>query len=406
MSDSNAPSIFTNLFSNEDIQYLIQLPEVISAKNSLGVSSNNVVYFTIPITETIRNTLQNNLGIDLSKINEIPMRWVVGNTPSHTDIGSSKFKATYLVYINENHGDFVINNESYPITANTAFVFNENIIHETQNTGIVPRLLLGPMNEYAQPVGIIPITYFSNEADALSYTNSLGGSYSYTVGSAGFGVPPFGGYTNWKIASNSTGSSSQSIIYPDGAELNSDGGGYYYMYPAMPCFLEGTQVLSLIDGIEKYVPIETLHSGDIVKTSESGYKKVELIGKSVIANPGNDDRIENRLYKCSHDDYPELTHDLYITGGHSILVDKITDVQKQKTIQNLGRIFVTEKKYRLIACIDERAKPWNSEGTYNIWHLALEHEDAAMNYGIYVNGGLLVESCSIKNIKRTNMDIV
>ena len=88
------------------------------------------------------------------------------------------------------------------------------------------------------------------------------------------------------------------------------------------------------------------------------------------------------------------------------MVDKITDLQKQKTIQVLGRIFVTEKKYRLVACIDKRAKPWNSEGRYTIWHVALENTDAAMNYGIYVNGGLLVESCSIKNIKRTNMDLV
>lgn len=81
-------------------------------------------------------------------------------------------------------------------------------------------------------------------------------------------------------------------------------------------------------------------------------------------------------------------------------------MQKEKTIQILGRIFVTENKYRLIACIDERASPWSSEGNYTIWHIALEHTDESMNYGIYVNGGLLVESSSIKNIQCTNMDIV
>ena len=43
-----------------------------------------------------------------------------------------------------------------------------------------------------------------------------------------------------------------------------------------------------------------------------------------------------------------------------------------------------------MACIDDRCDPWTSEGTYSIWHIALEHSDIYMNYGIYVNGGLLL----------------
>ena len=65
----------------------------------------------------------------------------------------------------------------------------------------------------------------------------------------------------------------------------------------------------------------------------------------------------------------------------------------------MGRIFVTDKKYRLIACVDERAEPLTSEGVFPIWHLALENENEKMNYGIYVNGGLLVESCSLYTLK-------
>jgi hypothetical protein len=61
----------------------------------------------------------------------------------------------------------------------------------------------------------------------------------------------------------------------------------------------------------------------------------------------------------------------------------------------MDRIFVTDEKYRLIAAIDERAVPWNSEGSYPIWHFALEHYNPVMNYGVYANGGLLVETCCI-----------
>jgi hypothetical protein len=179
-----------------------------------------------------------------------------------------------------------------------------------------------------------------------------------------------------------------------------------YLYPAAPCFLEGTQVLCSVGGTDTYLPIETVKHGTLVKTSQNGYKKVELIGKGDIKNPGNNERIENRLYKCSPTNYPELKEDLYITGDHSILVDKITDVQREKIIKSLGKIFVTDKKYRLIAAADERAEPWNSEGIYTTWHLALENPNEKMNYGIFVNGGLLVETCCIHTLKnKSNMTL-
>jgi hypothetical protein len=76
----------------------------------------------------------------------------------------------------------------------------------------------------------------------------------------------------------------------------------------------------------------------------------------------------------------------------------MTDEQKEKTKEQLGQIFITENKYRLMAYLDERAEPWNSEGTYTIWHMALENEDVRMNYGVWSNG-LLVETCSINYMK-------
>jgi hypothetical protein len=138
-----------------------------------------------------------------------------------------------------------------------------------------------------------------------------------------------------------------------------------------------------------------------------GFKAVVLIGNGSLLNPGNDERTENRLYKCSASKYPQLTSDLYITGCHSILENKITDEQKEATIKRLDRIFVTDKKYRIMAFIDERAEPWNSEGTYTIWHFALEYENERTNYGVYANGGLLVETCSIRTLKdKSNMSLI
>lgn len=57
-----------------------------------------------------------------------------------------------------------------------------------------------------------------------------------------------------------------------------------------------------------------------------------------------------------------------------------------------------------MACVDERAEPWNSNGIYTIWHFALENKNERFNYGVYANGGLLVESCCIQFLKnKSNM---
>jgi len=395
----------SNVFSTEELAYLTQSQTVMDAKSKLN--NSNVVYFTIPVTETIRNSIFSQFGLDLSNVSEIPMRWIKGDTLPHIDVGTNKFESTYLAYLNDSDGEFIIDEASYPITANTGFVFNEGVRHMTQNTGLEPRLLLGPMNEFALPVGNVPLVYYNNYNDAINQVNSIGAASTFTIGADIY----YGNIgqiqsTLWRIASiyDNTGYNTTSV--PTGVY----GNGYYLLplapnayqfnvYPSTPCFLEGTKVLTLTYGKEEYVPVETLQKGDLVKTTRDGYKKVELIGKGDIQNPATSDRIENRLYKCSTSAYSELKEDLYITGCHSILVDEITDKQREETINHLGKIYITDNKYRLMACVDERTEPWNSEGLYNIWHIALENTDEKMNYGIYVNGGLLVETCSINIMK-------
>jgi len=403
-----------NVFSKEDLAYLTQSPDTILAKGHLAHS--NVAYFNLPLTESIRKSIETKMGLDLTTVNDIPMRWIKGDTAAHVDVGTCAFEKTYLAYLSDSEGEFIVGEDAYAIESNHAFVFSEGVAHFTQNTGTEPRLLLGPMNEHALQVGgYSPLLYYNNYNDAINQVNNIGAASSFIIG-ADIYYGNIGQIQNtlWRIASfhDNTGYNTSSVptgIYNNGSDLYPLVSNAYQfnLYPATPCFLGGTNILAQIDGQEKYVKIETLRKGDLVKTSRDGYKKVEVIGKGEIMNPSNIDRIENRLYKCSKANYPELKEDLYITGCHSILVDNLSKSQKEKTIEKLGKIFVTDHKYRLMACLDERAKPWNSEGQYSIWHLALENSDPKMNYGIYVNGGLLVETTSINFLtNRSNMDII
>jgi alpha-tubulin suppressor-like RCC1 family protein len=165
----------------------------------------------------------------------------------------------------------------------------------------------------------------------------------------------------------------------------------------VPCFKEGTFILT-IDG---YRLIEDLRKGDLVKTIY-GHIPIHAIGKRQLNHLALDERIKDQLYEYNTHDAP-----LVITGTHSVLVDAFTDeTQKNKTKNILGKIYVTDNKYRLPACVDERATVYANPGTYNIYHLALEHDDYYMNYGIYANG-LFVETCSKRYLNElSNMELI
>jgi hypothetical protein len=156
------------------------------------------------------------------------------------------------------------------------------------------------------------------------------------------------------------------------------------------CFKEGSKILTN----KGYVAVQDLRNGDLIKTVSSGFKKIEHIGFSKMYNNANETRSKDKLYRCSTSEYPELTEDLVVTGCHSILVKSFKDSeQMEKTQEVLGKIYITEKYYRLPACVDERTKIFEEEGVHTIWHFSLEHSDYYMNYGVYANG-LLVETTS------------
>jgi hypothetical protein len=165
-----------------------------------------------------------------------------------------------------------------------------------------------------------------------------------------------------------------------------------------PCFLRGSKILCLKDGKEEYVPIEDMRAGTEVKTLNGAYVKVHTIGKTLYNNPDNADRGPYRLFRLTPSNYPELNEDLIITGCHSILVDKLEPSQKARHLQLMKTLYMTTGKFRLMAFIDEKAEPYQNPGKHEIWHFALENENVVCNYGVYANGGLLVETASIKNM--------
>ena len=209
------------------------------------------------------------------------------------------------------------------------------------------------------------------------------------------------GETTFSISnatSTTTLNSGESYNY-NGLTVNLGSVYGYLVDPSTICFKEGTKITCLDENSNPTkILVEELKAGMFVKTYKHGYIPVHTIGTKKLYNPENDTREKDRLYECTPEQYPDLIENLYITGCHSILVDQLTEQQTTDTLREAQDIFITDDKYRLMAFLDERAKPWTNEGMYSIYHIYLDHPDDLMNYGIYANG-LLVESCSKRSME-------
>jgi hypothetical protein len=151
------------------------------------------------------------------------------------------------------------------------------------------------------------------------------------------------------------------------------------------CYNKGTCILVLKNKKNKYVKIENLKKGDLVKTYKHGYKAVELIGKKTIIN--NPNNISNCIYKYN---------DLIITGRHSILVDYLPNYILNNHNKTLSEFYKYPRKIDdkiLLLCSDcDLFEPIINNNVYTIYHLVLAGDK--INYGIYVNNRILSESIS------------
>jgi hypothetical protein len=231
----------------------------------------------------------------------------------------------------------------------------------------------------------------TNNLDVYSDTGSLiKSNYVSNV--------PLGGTNGSSNTSQLCCDSKGNIYYGHGI------GGNPVLYTITPivCFKKDTQILTL----SGYKLIQDLKKGDLVKTLKHGYVPIYKIGFSEMEHICSQERVKDQLYKCSPDNYPEVFEDLVLTGCHGILVDAFySDKQKQQSIELNGDLYITDNKYRLPVCLDERASVYETPGKYTIYHMALEHDDYYMNYGIYANG-LLVESTSKRFMETTKMTLV
>lgn len=157
---------------------------------------------------------------------------------------------------------------------------------------------------------------------------------------------------------------------------------------SVTCFVEGTEILCVFDNKEEYIKVEDLTENMILQTYLHGPKNIFGISKRQYKN----DKTISQICKLSG--CPGQTKDLFLTGGHSILVDELTEsqIEDMRPYNTLERP-IDDKKL-LLCCINENAEKIDDDKVYNIYHIILENDNIMGQYGIYANG-ILAESMSI-----------
>jgi hypothetical protein len=153
------------------------------------------------------------------------------------------------------------------------------------------------------------------------------------------------------------------------------------------CFNKGTKILCLNSNFEEeYIEIENLKRGDLVKTFKHGYRKIDLIASGNVIN--NPDSKTNAMYKMVKTETNGLFEDLILTGGHSILVDKLSDDDNAEQIRMKWGEQKIDDKSLLLACVSKDFQRIQDKEIYYYYHFILENsgDDHNDRYGVYANG--------------------
>ena len=176
---------------------------------------------------------------------------------------------------------------------------------------------------------------------------------------------------------------------------------------AASCFNKGTKILCLNDSLEEeYIPIEDLKKGDLVKTYLHGYRRIDLIGKGFFSNKPK--VWYDSMYKMEKTNQNEGFEDLIVTGGHGILVDNITEEDKEN-YKKLGFYNEMEKiddKYLLTVAISSQFTQITTHDFYTYYHFVPENDgDDNKRFGVWANG-ILTETPSKNQFTNHNYEII
>lgn len=239
--------------SNTDIDSLLNLPEVIISKEQIDAQTHSgAIYLNASLDDSLKEKISQQLGLPLSGLDTIPMRWIKGDTKPHIDKAARSFEKTYLTYLTSSPGELIVDGNSYPITQGCGYVFDENVSHETIGTGTEPRLLLGPMSEQGFAVGAASTITADGETETIYFKYTAGTGVEYKINDSsyfGFSLPP--------TIVNSNPAFRLKVLFENDMTLETDiwyfiCGSENIQFGSNDLNTDGTRPVITIDGVTNY----------------------------------------------------------------------------------------------------------------------------------------------------------
>jgi photosystem II stability/assembly factor-like uncharacterized protein len=190
----------------------------------------------------------------------------------------------------------------------------------------------------------------------------------------------------WTQYSNETYRTITSVAMNTSYNLIAGGDNFMGYDLTFPCFNKGTKLICLHNNEEVLVPIEDMEVGMLVKTYGSGYVPVKYIQTKELLNDIN--KPLNSMWKMKGTDF-------IVTGGHSILVDELTEEQMNKQLARGFENTMRDKKF-LLACYSDDFDQIKEKELFQIYHLVLENG----HYGVYSENNIITETCEEKYFEK------
>lgn len=169
------------------------------------------------------------------------------------------------------------------------------------------------------------------------------------------------------------------------------------------CFIEGTNILCLINGNIREEKIENLNVGNIIKTSSGDFRKIKHIGFNIINFDINPEYIRVMRKDAYEQNIPNK--DLLTVSGHSFLFQDLNYASESYTpniynnnIRNCTKIMASQ----CVLCEQATVEDVKYNNIVKYYHFALESEYETEQFGIYSNG-MLSETMSIKYYKESGL---
>ena len=245
---------YNNILSEEDIVFILNLPEVKKAKEDIDRKANGAIYFSIELLPEMREKIFKTFGLSLVRV---PMRWIKGDTKPHIDQGENTFDNTHLLYLTDSQGEFLIDNISYPIQKNTGYIFSEGLRHETINTGSTPRLLLGPISEQGFAVGAATTITADGATETIYFKYETGSGIFYKINDGSYFGPSLP-ITIENSNTSNTSSSTLKVLFETDITISSDilyfvCGSANIQFGSTSLNTDGSRPVFTIDGVSNYL---------------------------------------------------------------------------------------------------------------------------------------------------------